>query len=72
MLFTKKSKKGRGGWEFQDERSANPRSGTSDRGWQGAGATLVALVAATPTNIFWLRIPQTKHYFLSLDTIEKI
>ena len=49
--------------EFQKQRLANPRRGTSDRGWQGAGATLVALIAATKANLLRLRIPQTKLYF---------
>ena len=37
---------------FQNQRSANPRRGASYRGWQGAGATLVAQVAATQANLF--------------------
>ena len=35
-----------GGWEFNDQHLADPPRGTCDRGWQGADATLVALVAA--------------------------
>ena len=46
--------------------------GTSDSGWQGTGAALVALVAATRANLLRLRMPQTKLYFLLLDTIEKM
>ena len=58
--------------EFQNQRLANPRRGTGDRRWQGAGATLVALIAATQANLLRLRIPHKKLYFLSLGTIEKI
>ena len=39
--------------------------------WQGTGATLVALIAATRLPSL-LRISETKHYFLSLDTIVKM
>ena len=58
--------------KFQKQRLANPPRGTSDRGWQGTGATLVALVAASQANLLRLRIPLTKLYFLSLDTIEEV
>ena len=58
--------------KFEKRRLANPRRGTSDRGWQGTGATLVALVGATKDNLLGLRIPRTKLHFLSLDTIGKM
>ena len=59
-------------WNFKKQRLANPRRGTGDRSWQGAGAILVALVAAAQANLLRLRIPQTKLYSLSLETIEKM
>ena len=63
---------GNGGREIRNQRLANSCRGASDPGWKGTVATIVALVAATQANLLGLRIPKTKHYFLSLDTIEKM
>ena len=49
--------------KFQNQRLANPRGGTNDRGRQGAGATLVAPTAATQAILLELRIPETKPIF---------
>ena len=49
----------------------NIRRGARTSSWQGTGATLVALHAATQQPSL-LRVSKTKHYFQSLDTIAKM
>ena len=51
---------------------ANPRRGTSGPGWQGAGASLVAPVAATQAKLLRLQIPRAQLDLLSLCTIARM
>ena len=55
--------KGREGGEIKTVLFWNIRNGARTRRWQGAGATLVARIAATRL-LSLLRISKTKHYLL--------
>ena len=62
--------RGRDGGEIKTVLFWNIRNGARTRGWQGSGATLVALIAATQL-LSLLRISETKHYFLHQTLLRK-
>ena len=55
--------KGRGGGKINTVLFWNIRNGARTRGWQGAGATIVVLIAATQL-LSLLRISTKKRYLL--------